>query len=159
MRKLEAANALNTIRYGEKVAKAVFLDLPFYKTKDRVISQPDIDILEREFTLIQPDMMFVCSDVDPRGTHLKCGNLAINVANKYNYCSIYRYIGAWDPIFSWRPTHKLKVDDNMKAIINKAWDCYVSQVNLLVNTSDTRSLKSRYEDVTIDGEYLQLIDP
>jgi LmbE family N-acetylglucosaminyl deacetylase len=157
LRKIEATNAMAKLSLSNNKVNLIFLDLPFYQTKERIVSDKDIQVLRKSFEKIKPDIMFVCSDLDPRGTHMKCNTLSVNLALNYDYCDIYRYIGAWEPMLSWKPNRLVKVDESHLPSIYSAWDCYKSQVNLLVNSNDSRTLKERYSDLIQDGEYFQKI--
>ena len=72
------------------------ISFPFYQKENREISSEDINEFEKVLQDFKPNHIFVCCDVDPKKTHLKCFNI-IKLSKMINSVkNIWFYKGAWD---------------------------------------------------------------
>ena len=163
LRILEAAAALSVINSIESYSKInhKFLPLPFYQDADRTVTTKDKEIFSEYLQSYKPTHIFLCSDNDPKGTHKKCYDIALNsIHHVYNNLPvIFQYRGAWNPFVKWNPELTIFCNPNYDEIIKNAWNCYESQLNLLVNSDDKRTLYERYLDIVKEhrGEPLQVL--
>lgn len=89
-RRIEAKLSLKVLGYDKNI---IFLDLPFYKTKQ--MSGLDYNIISELLENINPTHIFVCRDTDPNKTHNRCYDIIrqSNLNNKLN--NIWLYNSAW----------------------------------------------------------------
>jgi len=90
----EASASLLALDYTKETCK--YIDLPFYNTKERIVTPKDMetmtDFLEQE----QPTHLFVCADRDPKTTHHQC----LQIIRDSKLCKsikyVWFYMSAWD---------------------------------------------------------------
>nr|QBK87483.1 MAG: glucosamine-6-phosphate isomerases/6-phosphogluconolactonase [Marseillevirus LCMAC201] len=91
-RKQEAILALKILGYKKHNVK--FLELPFYNN-NKIITEKDYDMISEFLESIKPHHIFVCADIDPNKTHLKCYEIIRR--SKLNDClkCVWLYNSIW----------------------------------------------------------------
>ena len=98
VRETEALSSLKSLSYDNP--NLTFLRLPFYHNKNILDYDWSVDstILEHFINDKNPDHIFICTDSDPNGTHLKCFNIIKNIRTMENNRLFWAYQGAWGKI-------------------------------------------------------------
>ena len=95
----EAFAAVRVLGYStNQVLCPIF---PFYKRKDRKVTQRDYDECSQLLNLHNPVHLFVCIDKDPNGTHHKCYDIIRNSMLPTSIQHIWLYKSAWE---NWNDT-------------------------------------------------------
>ena len=147
----EALSSLVLLGYQENNMQQI--SFPFYQKSDRKVTLDDT--LEFENVLIKnkPNHIFICCDVDPKKTHLKCFNIikSSNMLDCVKY--IWLYKGAWD---NWNNDeskfkHNTYINLTKLQYQNKlnSLKMHLSQHPLKVNDNDNKDLLERCDDITI----------
>lgn len=150
----EALSSLTLLGYQEKNMEQI--SFPFYQKEDRSISKEDTDEFEKVLQDFKPNHIFVCCDIDPKKTHLKCFNIIKSSKMVDTVKNIWFYKGAWD---NWdNPNSKFQsntyINLNPSQYANKlnALKLHLSQHPLKVNNQDNKDLLERCHLVT-SGDY------
>jgi len=146
----EALSSLTLLGYQEKNMEQI--SFPFYQKEDRKISEEDINEFEKVLQDYKPNHIFVCCDVDPKKTHLKCFNIIKSSNMVDSVKNIWFYKGAWD---NWDNKNS-KFQSNAYLNLNKhefdnklnALKMHLSQHPLKVNDELSKDLIERCFDVT-----------
>ena len=89
--------AMSSVKvFGYDTNQVIDGTLPFYNTESRKTSSADMEKMEKLMEELQPNHIFVCSDPDPKKTHIKC--LDIMKQCKFPKCVkyIWLYKSAWE---------------------------------------------------------------
>jgi LmbE family N-acetylglucosaminyl deacetylase len=95
-RKKEAINGINQL--GGKIDNLIFMNLPFYSKKDRIVSEEDYNFVLKIIEENKPNIIFICADVfDPNGTHKKCYEVLIQIyySGIFKDIKFYFYYSVW----------------------------------------------------------------
>jgi glucosamine-6-phosphate deaminase len=91
----EALSAIKILGYDQ--THIINGDMPFYDSKDRAVTDSDMDRFKGIFTDFKPNHIFICKDSDPKKTHDKCCEIVEKVISQnfeFLRC-IWFYMGAW----------------------------------------------------------------
>ena len=152
----EALSALTLLGYNKEHIDQ--LELPFYKNPDRIISKEDSIIFEKYLEDYQPEHMFVCCDIDPKKTHLKCFNIIQKSKLPESLKYIWLYKSAWE---TWSKDFVVKSNTSISLTKNQfenkinSLKMHLSQFPLMVNDLDNEDLIERCEKLNRNqyGEY------
>lgn len=115
---------------GYEKSQVIYRDFPFYTNSDRTISKKDSSVFNSILKETAPDHIFVCSDPDPRKTHIKCMNIIKNSKIKKNTI-IWLYKSAWE---TWNDSSiksniDVCIDEESFNLKLQAIDMHISQIN------------------------------
>ena len=91
----EALSAIKILGYDK--INIIDGDMPFYRSKDRVVSEADYSRFKDILLDFMPNHIFLCKDSDPKKTHDKCAEIVEKVTKEpfeFLRC-IWYYMGAW----------------------------------------------------------------
>ena len=154
IREKEALLSLKVLGYNENNIN--FLNLPFYDTENREISNKDTGIVLGLLNNFKPNHIFVCNDSDPKGTHKKCFNIIQNCMNEsvtgirlncdFN---VWLYKGAWN---NWNDNNKsnctVHLENNIFNLKKASILCHQSQ-DPPINTKDNKT----FIDIASENNY------
>ena len=128
------------------------LNLPFYDTENREISNKDTEIVLGLLNIFKPNHIFVCNDADPKGTHKKCFNIIQNCMNDFYTncdCNVWLYKGAWN---NWDDNNKsnctVHLENNIFNLKKASILCHQSQ-DPPINTKDNKT----FIDIASENNY------
>lgn len=100
----EASAALIALDYTKEACK--YIDLPFYDTKERIVTQDDMDKMTQFLEQEKPTHLFVCADKDPKSTHHQC----LKIIRDSKLCEsikyVWFYMSAWDTFDNYNIANK-----------------------------------------------------
>jgi len=154
----EALSALTLLGYGKDNIDQ--LTLPFYQNFNRTISKEDSLVFEKYLEDYKPEHMFVCCDIDPKRTHLKCLEIIRNSKFPESLKYIWLYKSAWD---KWDGNSQIKENTSIKLSKDQydvkinSLKMHLSQFPLLINDINDEDLIDRCEKLNKNdyGEYLE----
>ena len=148
----EALSSLILLGYKEKNMSQI--SFPFYENTNRLVTNKDILLFEKLLDKYKPVHIFVCCDIDPKKTHLKCYNVIKSSKMHKSVKYIWLYKGAWD---NWYNKNS-KFQSN--SYINLTYNQYQNKLNSLkmhlsqhplkVNDKDNKDLIERCYDVSVN---------
>jgi len=89
----EAESAIKLMGYDK--SNILDMNLPFYRTNDRLVTSEDVSKFEDMLSNTRPEHIFVCADKDPNGTHRKCYDIIRRSKKNRELKFIWFYTGAW----------------------------------------------------------------
>lgn len=133
---------------GYEKEQVIYKQFPFYNNKSREINKDDSKLFLDLVVDLKPCHIFICSDPDPKNTHIKCLEIIKN-SNINDNVNIWLYKSAWQ---KWSECNILP---NIDFCINKtsfykklqAIDMHISQINPLVFKDNKIN---SFKDITID---------
>lgn len=143
----EAISSVKVLGYDTK--QVIDGTLPFYNTEGRKISSADIEKMERLMEELQSNHVFICSDPDPKKTHIKC----FNIMKQCKFPKCVKYI--WLYKSAWEKWSDCNIKSNSCVYISRnvfekkllSIDMHISQINPLVTY---RSKIKTFKDVVIE---------
>ena len=124
----EAISSVKILDYNKE--QVVSTDLPFYTKNPRTISDEDSLIVDKVINDFTPNHIFICSDPDPKKTHIHCLNILKN-------CKINNDTKIWLYKSAWQQWSDCSLVPNVDICISKesferkllAIDMHISQIN------------------------------
>jgi len=99
VRQEEAKNGIKKI--GGKEENLLFVDMPFYDKKPRIVSEEDNEYVKEILRTHKPTTVFICADLyDPNLTHKKCYEILMDVLmnkdkEEFANVDVYFYYSVW----------------------------------------------------------------
>ena len=147
----EALLSLKSIGYNSNNIE--FIELPFYTNKKQ-ISEKDYDIISKLIIDFRPNHIFICDDIDPNKTHLKCYDILRNSLRTIKLDPlIWLYKGAWG---NWDHQNYNCVSYLSETLFNNkiiSIKMHDSQDPPIVNYGDNRSFYEKIIDNNTCNDY------
>ncbi len=145
VRQKEATNGIKIIGGSEE--NLIFMDMPFYLTKERVVSDNDYEEARNIFRKHKPSNVFICSDMfDPNQTHRKCWECLFKVLTEdkeFADIKVIFYYGIWYWPLEDEYTHVIPYDNNLYRLKVYAMLEHDSQIKTKFMGNDTRPFYQR----------------
>ena len=124
----EAISSVKILNYNKE--QVVNTELPFYNKNPRIISDEDSLIVDDIINDFSPNHIFICSDPDPKKTHIHCLNILKNCKIN-NDTKIWLYKSAWQKWSECSLVPNVDVCISEKSFQKKllAIDMHISQIN------------------------------
>ena len=155
----EAISAVKILGYEK--TQVIHKELPFYSDPSRTISQQDSIVVDGIISDFTPNHIFICSDPDPKKTHIHCLHILKNCNIDQN-TKIWLYKSAWQrwPECKLRPNIDVCVSPESFQRKLMAIDMHISQINppvvkSLDITSFTDIARETNRSVKYFGQYCE----
>lgn len=154
----EALSALLCLGYTDS---NVFCDvMPFYRRDDRQVTSEDYGEFVKILQKIRPNHIFVCTDVDPKRTHVKCMQIVANALKEFATANIPEYV--WRYTGAWKSFKNIDINKMIRVRIG-SWEyerkilsirMHMSQHPPIIGGDDPRDFLQRAIDNDIDEDLL-----
>jgi len=146
IRESECINAFRCL--GVPESNVHFLRLSIYNNKSPDYDS-DVNKIQDTLESLHPDILFVCADHDPHGTHGQVLELTKEAVSRISFKPrIFLYFGAWNEFPSESFTTMYPFSEFEEGIKKQSICCHTSQLNPMFPGSDSREFYQRAEDLS-----------